>query len=837
MMLRNAAPWAFLTAAIGPAAAQFDNWQDGQISTGICTWQQPRAIMIRDMVYLDGGDITWHAKLNDGKTVTGLDSGNNAGIILNFNMSTPFNSTTNVTGILLDKPAMSKARGGSGNSNGAAPNFVDGALLGNDAEFFLYGGDLLENSDLYESPPKDEVLGYQAYQYGPDKPTWKPGFVDKKLDKGVTRYVAYGGAANVPSENLAFYFSGLRSPSKGEFFTNDPDKKATNVSDTLITLNLEQQLYETWSNTTLEKVKGRANAEVVWVPVGKKGILVVLGGVVYPQWAGRSGKSANEAESKKQSPEFMQSIDIYDIDKNKWYQQETKDGPGARTRGCAVVATASDRSSFNIFYYGGFDGINVKDAFSDDVWVLSLPSFTWVKINEGKSIHGRAGHKCFMPYPDQMMVFGGYTPLAGTSITCLDKGPVVNFNVTSGEWLEGYHPNEYSDYGVHEKIQSEIGGDAAGGATMTAPADGWSTSALEDIFGTEYDTKKIKEYWPYNKAVSTGRPKIDNPSGSDNSGSDSGGSGLPKWVAPVLGVVLGLMLVTGILVVFCLWRRRKIFKNRTSDYGTENPESRIRSWIRGQNNEKAPTVTTDETPASPGTEMASTVQAVGLSPSPAVARAHTSSPAEVADTQIHEMPDTSRPTELHDTGLSPIDIIQKYSHFASDNKTQSMSNPSSNSYSFGPEHASTISRSTGPQMSQPDSPTVGHPGHTRMTSDVSGVTESSGKPPRVASDVSGISEGDASALRHFTSPVSPRTDDGNMPSPPFPGMTADILPSPPADPTPSSPPLDTAVSPVPVSPPSANEAPGRDYLTAKASASPIRKSMFKESEEDMGQTK
>ena len=212
-------------------------------------------------------------------------------------MSTPFNSTTNVTGILLDKPAMSKARGGSGNSNGAAPNFVDGALLGNDAEFFLYGGDLLENSDLYESPPRDEVLGYQAYQYGPDKPTWKPGFVDKKLDKGVTRYVAYGGAANVPSENLAFYFSGLRSPSKGEFFTNDPEKKATNVSDTLITLNLEEQLYETWSNTTLDKVKGRANAEVVWVPVGKKGILVVLGGVVYPQWAGRSGKSANEAES------------------------------------------------------------------------------------------------------------------------------------------------------------------------------------------------------------------------------------------------------------------------------------------------------------------------------------------------------------------------------------------------------------------------------------------------------------------------------------------------------------------------------------------------------------
>ncbi|SPJ81533.1 uncharacterized protein FTOL_08938 [Fusarium torulosum] len=832
-MFRNTVSWAFLAAAIGPAAAQFDAWKDGQVSTEICIWKQPRAIMIRDMVYLDGGDIKWTAHMNDGQTETGLDTGNNQGIILNFNLSTPFNTTTNVTSILLDDPAMSKARGGSGNSNGASPNFIDGALLGNDDEFFLYGGDLLRNDDLYEAPDQDQILGYQAYQYGPDKPVWKPGFVDPKLDKGVTRYVAYGGGVNVPSENLAFYFSGLRSPTNGEFFTNDIEKKATKVSDTLITLDMEEQLYETWSNTTLRGVKGRANAEVVWVPVGKKGILVVLGGVVYPEWAGRSGKSANEKESEKQSPKFMQTIDIYDIQGKKWYNQETKDGPGARTRGCAVVATASDRSSFNIFYYGGFDGVHPTDPFSDDVWVLSLPSFTWIKINEGKPIHARAGHKCFMPYPDQMLVFGGYTPPAGSAITCLDKGPVVNFNVTSGNWLEGYDPDEYSDYGVHEKIHSEIGGDAKGSATATAPADGWSTSALGDIFDTDYDRKKIKEYWPYTKAVSTGRPKLDNGSDNDNKDKSGGGSGLPKWVAPVLGVVLGLMLVTGLLVVFCLWRRRKIFKNRSSDYGTEDPGSRIRSWIRGQHNEKAPTVTTDETPASPGTEIASPARYAGVTSSPAGTPSYPASPAEVADTQIHEMPDTSRPTELHDTGLSPIDIIQKYSHFANDGKSRSMSNPSSNSYSVGGEHASTVSRSTEPLVPQPDSPTAGH---NRMISDISGITASNSEAPRVKSDVSGVSEGDALALRHITSPVSPRTDDGNLHTPPFPGMTEDILPSPPADPTPMSP-LDMPVSPAAVSPPNANEAPGRDYITAKASASPIRKSMFKESEEDMGQMK
>lgn len=226
-----------------------------------------------------------------------MSKGNNAGIVLNYNLSTPFDKDTNVTGILVNK-AMSKARGGSGNSNGAAPNFLDGGLLYNDAQFYLYGGDLLRNDEVYDPPDADEVLTYQAYAYGPDKPLWDRGFSDRKLGDKVTRYIAYGGAANAPSENLAWYFSGLRSPSRGPFFTNDATAKATNVSNTLITLDMAEQLDEKWTNTTLPpSVKGRANPEVVWVPVGKKGILVVLGGVVYPEWAGRARKSANEEAS------------------------------------------------------------------------------------------------------------------------------------------------------------------------------------------------------------------------------------------------------------------------------------------------------------------------------------------------------------------------------------------------------------------------------------------------------------------------------------------------------------------------------------------------------------
>ncbi|UPK96828.1 hypothetical protein LCI18_007763 [Fusarium solani-melongenae] len=821
------ATWALLALAVCPAVAQFSSWEDKQIGTSICVWMQPRAAIIRDMIYLDGGNIYWTPHMSDGTLGGAIDNGNNAGIVLNYNLSTPFDKDTNVTGILVNK-AMSKARGGSGNSNGAAPNFLDGGLLYNDAQFYLYGGDLLKNDEVYEPPDADEVLTYQAYAYGPDKPLWDRGFNDRKLGDKVTRYIAYGGAANAPSENLAWYFSGLRSPSRGPFFTNDATAKATNVSNTLITLDMAEQLDEKWTNTTLPpSVKGRANPEVVWVPVGKKGILVVLGGVVYPEWAGRARKSANEEASEKESPVFMEEIDIYDIDGKKWYKQETKDGPGALTRGCAVVAPASDRSSFNIYWYGGYDGLHPMEPFNDAVWALSIPSFTWTQINKGTNLHARAGHKCFMPYPDQMMVFGGYTSQSGVALTCLDKGPVLNFNLTSGEWLESYDPADFSDYGVHEAIQSKIGGDAEGGATATAPADGWATSALGKVFDTEYDMKKIKTYWPYGKATATGRPTVPNngTGDDDNDKSGGGGGGLPKWVAPVLGVVLGLMFVTGALVVFCIWRRRGIFKNRSSDYGTEDPGSRIRSWIRGTGQEKAVTVTTsDDIPTSPEMEEATTARAVGVGSTPSNAETPASptsprspgSPLEMPDTQIHEMPDTSMPSELHDTGLSPLEVIQKHSHFA---KGRQHSSPSSRTYS---EHTSTFSRSTDQQgVSSPGSATPA-------------------RSSRITSDVSGVSEGDAAQLRNLgATPVSPRSAHSQLRSPsPVGKADSDILPSPGEEPTPISPPGDPAlVSPTPVSPPTAGESSGGDYLSAKSSASPLRKSMFVESEEDMGKQK
>lgn len=219
------------------------------------------------------------------------------GIILNYNLSVPFDAKTNVTGLLL-QDTLTKARGGQGNSND--PDYYDGALLANDAGFFLYGGAILRNDEIYDAPDDDEVLAYQAYQYGPNKPAWRQGFINADLQDGVTPYIAYGGGVNAPSENKAWYFSGLTSPTRGVIYTNslNATNKPVNISNTLIELDMSEQLDEKWTNKTLpEDIKGRANPEVVWVPVGKEGILVVLGGVTYPEWAGRSHKSADPEAS------------------------------------------------------------------------------------------------------------------------------------------------------------------------------------------------------------------------------------------------------------------------------------------------------------------------------------------------------------------------------------------------------------------------------------------------------------------------------------------------------------------------------------------------------------
>lgn len=210
----------------------------------------------------------------------------------------PFTKTTNLTDLLF-KNAVYKGSGSEGDDAAIKAPYYDGGMLANDAEFFLFGGGLLYNDATFNRPGSQEILRYARYQYGENKPAFSSGFSRATLDKDVSRFVTYGAAVSAPSENKAWYFSGMKTPSGG-LFDQNPGLNSTTfpnvTANQIVQVDFSPQYGEKWTTTKLpDNIKGRSNAEVVWVPVGDQGILVVLGGAVYPEWAGENSHQSDNA--------------------------------------------------------------------------------------------------------------------------------------------------------------------------------------------------------------------------------------------------------------------------------------------------------------------------------------------------------------------------------------------------------------------------------------------------------------------------------------------------------------------------------------------------------------
>jgi hypothetical protein len=193
----------------------------------------------------------------------------------------------------------------------------------------------------------------------------------------------------------------------------------------------------------------------------------------------------------------MNEVDIFDIAGSQWYRQATS-GPTPRIRvnPCAVVAAAADGTSYNIYMFGGQNLIPYGDQTQyDDMWILSVPSFTWIEVDmTGQSVpYGRSGHTCNI-WDGQMVMVGGYTG-TDNALTCETPGIYV-FNTSSLQWTNqftalsaGNENNQYSqqlsqkgvgmndglegsyDYQVPALVRSVIGGDGDGHATLTTPAN------------------------------------------------------------------------------------------------------------------------------------------------------------------------------------------------------------------------------------------------------------------------------------------------------------------------------------------------------------------------------
>ncbi|KAL9943689.1 hypothetical protein ACHAQF_001881 [Verticillium nonalfalfae] len=444
---------------------------------------------------------------------------------------------------------------------------------------YLYGGQFADNVDdgsgepQYATPDPMALWRYDIKNKewsSFDDPRTSAGNYSTQSDIPVQR-AAEGAGLSVPELGLSWYFGGHLDVATTRGWSiqiarlflssllewTHPGFANTGV-DTLHSSGAGEG--GTYRNITEGGTQGgenfpeRADAVLIFVPGwGKRGVLIGLGG------------GANE-----QLTENMEKLDVYDIETSEWYKQETSgDKPPVRVNPCAVVASAPDASSFQIYLFGGQDLATDNQTQYNDMYILTIPAFHWIRVDNGDSSSvpaPRAGHTCTMR-DGQMILVGGYV---GEDISCDSPGIYV-FNASSLQWADKFNAGDHdadisSDnlvlanswgYRVPEPVQKVIGGNADGSATLTTPSSGPATdgpfaTGKPPVFTiTESGaTATITQPAP----GATGG-SANTPSEGDNSGDDGGGNSNAGLIAA--GIIAGIFALLAAYLGWCAWLYRR----------------------------------------------------------------------------------------------------------------------------------------------------------------------------------------------------------------------------------------------------------------------------------------
>ncbi|PVH92096.1 hypothetical protein DM02DRAFT_663272 [Periconia macrospinosa] len=495
--------------------------------------------MLRDKsVFVDGG-VQLYRK--NGSTWLGFSK-----YIFEIDMSAPWDATTNFT---------EKRIGRFGNSamNANPPNMVRGALYRGPAEdrrLFTFGGStfLANQSDPdWKSPDSDK---YSLWSYDTQTMAW--GQYD--ITHAVPRRPNWGAATEAISIGIGFFLNGQvdRGSSSVMYsmteyingtLTHETDNQITYLGGMII-VDLATAIARNVSTHTLGDP--RVAGGLVHCPrFGKteNGTLVTFGGM-------RSGNEKNNTFNNSVLIDFntVSLCDTFNEADVIWFNQSTSgEAPPPRIDFCVLpgVKSAKDNSSHNVYIYGGYDP--TKSIMYDDVYVLSLPSFTWTKVYSGEN--PKFGHTCHTAGKRQMMTVGGLLDasmyavettgqLPNLTTTKCDKwGGVALFDLSNLTWGSSF--NLYApEYQVPGKVVDAIGGSGDGSATMTEPVSGFAHAALSTMFNPPPPTSPSP---PTSPPSNPPRPE-------DSHNAHIAGA--------VVGAVAGIVIIVG-LIAWILHRRRR----------------------------------------------------------------------------------------------------------------------------------------------------------------------------------------------------------------------------------------------------------------------------------------
>lgn len=191
-----------------------------------------------------------------------------------------------------------------------------------------------------------------------------------------------------------------------------------------------------------------------------------------------------------------------------------------------------------------------------DMWILSLPSFTWIPVVQEDAPAGRSGHTCHV-IDDQMVVVGGYT---GEDVC--DSPGIYVFDTVNLEWKASFDA-------------PARGSSPTTGPGVTASDDGPTPTVDAGPSGTGFvqwtNDPSITTMWTSEAVTATladGRTSVITTAFETTATASSTGTSAPlasatrptstTRIAAAVGGSLGaIILVTLGLVIFTLTKRRR----------------------------------------------------------------------------------------------------------------------------------------------------------------------------------------------------------------------------------------------------------------------------------------
>ncbi|RVD87246.1 uncharacterized protein DFL_001488 [Arthrobotrys flagrans] len=287
------------------------------------------------------------------------------------------------------------------------------------------------------------------------------------------------------------------------------------------------------------------------------------------------------------TPLSMETIFIHDTETDNWYRQRTNGSPPIpRGHFCATVIKAQDGTSTQILVFGGFG-----EGHPSDIFALSLPSFTWIQLEErspdflpGPGI--RLQPSCDVVNNRFFTIFGGRSLVGGDTANCdTQQNALFMYDLTEREWIIDYDP-ALRDYTIPEPVYQAIGGNSSGGATMIEPPQGFAAPTMAELFAITTPATTTS-------SSPTGTETTIPPTETSASG---GKKASPGAIAG--GVIAGVIIVIGALA-WLYFRRKNRVRNLPGLPFAEPPPPPPRAGIGEVPTDRAYAVEVDAFPPRP----------------------------------------------------------------------------------------------------------------------------------------------------------------------------------------------------------------------------------------------